>query len=338
MHYYWYQKGGFQIPSDGFQDNRAWKSKEDWLALVWSTWFVWNTKNKGKPWKEWPDWWLGKVENKEGKYCPNPIEPADINGYAWKLVETVPGFQAQGLAAVQGQGDRVYRTPFVTSSDPQSPYYDYWYPKAFCDMWYFSCARTNYTSIGDWADTEPAYLFDCYIDSEGFPYPQVGANENERCLEEWLTFDSGIVGITPNGGERGLGRPTYQAPSDPDYNPPGAYYLWSAETTAPLFANDALWPQDGGARVSGYLNRPALGSAADIVGRCQWQIPNRMGYFPWEGKKDTEKKSGYEKLKDNEYGKDWCYTLEIGREIGTLGKIDPTEDVMLGLFDPHPGE
>jgi hypothetical protein len=202
-------------------------------------------------------------------------------------------------------------------------------------MWFFSCSRTNYTSIGGWEDTEPAYLFDCYLDRGGIEYPQVGSNANPRCLEEWLAFDSGIVGITPNGGERGLGKPAFQAPSDPDYNPPGAYYLWNAETTALPFENAALWPEEGGARISGYLNRPALGSAADLVGRCQWQQPNRQWYFPWDGKPQPPSEN---KLKDNEYGKDWCYTLEIEREIGTVAKNDPTQDVLLGLFDPHPGE
>ena len=303
MHYYWYQKGGFPIPSDGFQDNRAWASHEDWLALVWSTWFLRSTVN------------------------PNII-PDPTEDYDWELVETVPGFQQNGIEVCKGPGDKVYRTPVPNRAN--APYNQKGYPGPYCDMWYFSCARTNYTSVGNWTDTEPAYLFDCYIDSDGFPFPQVGANENERCMEEWLTFDTGIVGIAVNGGERGLGRPTYQAPSDPDYNPPGAYYLWSAETTAPLFSNDAPWP-NGGARVSGYLNRPALGSASDVVGRCQWQQPGRMFYVPWE---DTNGQD----LKENEYGKDWHYTVEIGREIGTLGKLDPTEDVMLGLFDPHPGE
>ena len=108
--------------------------------------------------------------------------------------------------------------------------------------------------------------------------------------------------------------------------------MGSSDQTLIAFENAALWPPDGGARISGYINRPALGSAADVVCRGQWQQPNRMLYLPWEG---TEKEP---KLKENEYGKDWNYTLEIGREIGTLAKIDPTEDVLLGLFDPHPGE
>jgi hypothetical protein len=35
--YYWYQKGGKEIPVDGFKDGRVWASHEDWLALAWST-------------------------------------------------------------------------------------------------------------------------------------------------------------------------------------------------------------------------------------------------------------------------------------------------------------
>jgi hypothetical protein len=154
-------------------------------------------------------------------------------------------------------------------------------------------------------------------------------------MEEWLTFDSGIVGIINNGGYRGS--PASQAPSDPVFNPPGAYYIWGTEETAPHFSLTAPWPKEGGARIAGYFHRPALGGAADIVGRAQWQQPNREGYFPWEGDRDPEKMSGWERLKDNYYGEDWHYTLEIMRDIGTITKIDPEEDVLLGLFDPHPG-
>jgi len=78
---------------------------------------------------------------------------------------------------------------------------------------------------------------------------------------------------------------------------------------------------------------------ADIVCRCQWQLPDpetrvpnrREWYEPWE-------RNQGESMKENYYGKDFCYTLEVTRNIGTLGKIDPTEDVLLGIFDPHPGE
>jgi hypothetical protein len=304
MHYYWYQKGGFEIPSDGFQDNRSWKSREDWLALVWSTWFVRNTTDPKK--------------------IPDPTKE-----YDWELVETVPGFQQKGIEVCKGTGDVVYRTPAVNTQN--APYNQVGYPGPYCDMWYFSASRTNYTSVGGWTDTEAAYLFDCFIDKDGFNYPQVGSNDNPLCLQEWLKFDSGIIGATWNGGERGLGVPGYQAPNDPQENPPGAYYLWSSEQTIEAFSNAAPWPKEGGARVAGYLNRPALGSAADVICRCTWEQPNRMFYVPWEGKKG-------ERLKKNEYAKDWNYTLEMMREIGTLGKNDPTQDVLLGIFNPHPGE
>ncbi len=42
-----------------------------------------------------------------------------------------------------------------------------------------------------------------------------------------------------------------------------------------------------------------------------------------------------EKDKNNLYEKDWHYMLEMMREIGTISKIDPQEDVFLGLFDPR---
>jgi hypothetical protein len=119
-------------------------------------------------------------------------------------------------------------------------------------------------------------------------------------------------------------------PSDPVFNPPGAYYMWSSEELAPPFSLPAPWPKEGGARIPGYMHRPALGGVAGIVGRAQWQQPNREYYEPWEGENG-------ERLKKNYYGKDWYYTLEIMRDIGTITKIDPEEDVLLGLFDPHPG-
>ncbi len=324
MHYYWYQMGGKEIPGDGFGDGRAWESHEDWLALVWSTWFLWNKDNKGKDWRR--------------AQSPEPVSPADpATNYNWALVETVPGFQAKGIEAVKGSGEIVYKTPFVDNrTRPLStPYGDKFYPGAFCDMWFFSASRTNYTAAGSWIDTDAAYLFDCFIDKDGFNYPPVGSNENDESLDEWLTFDSGIVGIITNGAYRG--KPTYMAISDPVFNPPGAYYMWNSEETWTLFSLPSPWPKEGGARIPGYLHRPALGGAADIVGRAQWQQPNREGYYPWEGKRDRDKMSGWQRLKDNYYGKDWHYTLEIMREIGTVTKINAEEDVLLGLFDPHPG-
>jgi hypothetical protein len=271
---------------------------------------------------------------------PNKI-PDPTKEYNWELVETVPGFQQLGIDACKGTADLVYRTPAVNTGS--APYNQKGYPGPYCDLWFFSASRTNYTSAGDWLDTEPAYIFDCFIDRGGFEYPPVGSNTNPDSLKEWLTLDSGIVGVGINGHDTGRGLPISQAPNDPDYNSkgkgPGAYYLWGTEQTAPYFENGALWPKEGGARIAGWLHRPALGSTADIVCRCQWQQPNRFEYYPWEGKRTTEDpQKQAEKLKKNWYGKDWHYTLEMMREIGTLGKIDPTEDALLGLFDPHPDE
>ncbi len=312
MEYYWYQMGGFPIPGDGFKDHRTWASREDWLALVWSTWFLHNTTN------------------------PNKI-PDPATEYDWELVETVPGFQQKGIEVCKGGGDIVYRTPNVNKNNP--PYNQKGYPGAFCDMWFFSASRTNYTAAGSWLDTEAAYLFDCHIDRAGFTYPPFEHVVNPTAtppVPEWLPFDSGIVGYLPNGGDTST--PPYMAPSDPVYNPPGAYYLWNTRETAPIFSVTAPWPEEGGARIPGYLHRPALGGAADIICRCQWQQPNREAYNPWEGDRTTEDpQKQAERLKKNYYGKDWNYTLEIMRDIGTITKIDPEEDVLLGLFDPHPG-
>jgi hypothetical protein len=313
MEYYWYQMGGFPIPGDGFKNNRTWASHEDWLALVWSTWFLWNTNDKGKP--------------------KNLHSPANPDGYDWLLVETVPDFQTKGINLLKGSGEIVYRTPPVTSSDANSPYFDAYYPGPVCDFWYFSASRTNYTAAGSWLDTEAAYLFDCHINKDGFKYPPVGQVVNPTGtppVPEWLPFDSGIAGYESNGGQASA--PPFMAPSDPVYNPPGAYYIWKGDETSPPFSVTAPWPAEGGARITGYRHRAALGGAADIICRCQWQQPNRMWYDPWEGENGERYKE-----KPNYYGKDWNYTLEIMRDIGTITKIDPEEDVLLGLFDPHPG-
>jgi len=77
----------------------------------------------------------------------------------------------------------------------------------------------------------------------------------------------------------------------------------------------------GEGRTPGYLHRPPYGSAADVICRCTWEQPGRAYYGPWEST-----------LKENEYGKDWCYTLEIERAIGSVEKIDVTEDVLLGIY------
>jgi hypothetical protein len=339
MHYYWLQEGGKEPTAEGFLNNRVYESQDDWLALVFSTWFIWNKDNKGKPWKKDPGYWLG-LEKRNGEFCPNPIEQPDFDGYQWEILETVPGFQQRGLDAIRGAGEIVYNTRPNSSNDPNSPYYDYWYdtgtyrgyraagPGPICDMWYFSASRNNYTAAGSWNDSEAAFVFDCHIGTDGFGYPQIGSLQNSDSLDEWLPFDDGIIGIQPNGGHASV--PSYMAPNDPEHNPPGAYYIWSTELTAPPFSYQAPFPEAGGARISGWLHRPALGSVSDIVGRFSWQQPNREYYQPWEG-------ANGERLKDNEYGKDWNYCLEVTRDIGTLPKVDPAEDVLLGIFASHPG-
>ncbi|MEE9457550.1 MAG: hypothetical protein V3W11_10425 [bacterium] len=303
MHYYWYQMGGFSIPADGFKDGRAWASHEDWLALAWSTWFLRNTKNKGV---------RDKAEH----------TPAKVGSYDWVLVETVPGFHSEGIKLLKGGGDVVYRTPEVYTDDPNSPYYDKYYPGAYCDFWYFSATRTNYNGRG-WEGS--AWLFDCHVDSKGIKKPPVGSNNNPKSLDEVLTFDAGVLGSEANGGVTGY--PAFHSTEGPVFNPPGPTYLWKP-TAVPF--TPAPWPSEGGARIPGYLYKPPYGSVADVICRCRWQFPDQEYYEPWEGHNG-------ERLKENYYGKDWHYTLEITREIGTVTKIDPEEDVLLGLFDPHPG-
>ena len=126
--YYWLQTGGGES-ADDLTFERVWASHEDWLALAWSTWFLRNTQNKGI---------RDKAEH----------TPANVGSYDWVLVETVPGFQARGIELLKAGGDVVYRAPKVYTDDPGSPYYDKYYPGAFCDFWYFSATRTNYNGRG----------------------------------------------------------------------------------------------------------------------------------------------------------------------------------------------
>jgi len=131
--------------------------------------------------------------------------------------------------------------------------------------------------------------------------------------------------------------------ADPSNNPPGATYLWNAELTAPQFSGSANWPAGGGAAVAGYLHRPALGSAADVFGRCSWWDPTEINYEPWDGAPESGSSASdpdhyFPNRPKNEIKKQWNYTVEIEREIGTLAKNNPEEDCMLGIFTPHPGE
>jgi len=316
MGYHWQNRPGFDPPADGFNSNHDFNSREDWLALVWSTWWAYNTNNKGKD----------KAAHKT----------ADMTGYAWKFVETVPGFQQQGLTVCKGAGDIMYKTPAVSTSDKNSPYYDKFYPGPYCDMWFFGMTRSNYTSLGGWEQGEASYMFDTFFTTAGFNKPEVASNTNGHSLDENLNFDSGVGGYTTNGSV--FAYPANQAPDDPGYNPPGAPYIWNTELTAPPFSL-TLPGWSTSARISAYKNRPALGSCADLLARASWSDPTDnadnnvlqpkgIHYFPWDTPTPVP----------NEYAKDWCYTLEIEREIGTWAKTDPTEDVLLGIFNSHPGE
>ncbi len=328
MQYHWHNAPGFDNGT-GFESGRDWQSHEDWLALVWSTWWAYNTDNKGK--------------DKSGH------RQADLTDKAghWTFVETVPGFQQNGVGICTGSGNTAYKTPHVATNDRNSPYYDKFYPGPACDLWFWSASRTNYTATGKWYDDDAAFLFDCYFSEGGFPKPPVGSNGNDNSLVENFIFDDGISGYYPNPTgppPQGVkGTPGNMAPDDPASNPPGAPYIWGSDLTAPAFAGYLPGWQDN-ARIAGYLHRTALGSAGDVVGRGTWKEPdNIIQYdsrvpnpnpppqfleYPWY---DTAGGA-------NEYAQTWNYTVEMEREIGSYDKTDPTQDTLLGLFAPHPGE
>ncbi|UCH78575.1 MAG: hypothetical protein JSU81_01095 [Candidatus Coatesbacteria bacterium] len=293
MQYYW-----LQTPGGGGQGqwDRILESQEDWLALAFSTWFLRNTNNRGKA-------------NKDDH------RPADLNTSDWVFVETVPGFQERGIATCLGRGETAYKTPDVHTNDADSPYYDKYYPGPYLDLWFASASRTNYCGQGQ---EGAAWAFDCNVDDGGFAKPPLPSLNNPRSLEEHFTFDGGVVGYEPNGDVAGL--PAYVDENFPEYYPPGPPYLW--KPTAVPYPGGGL----GGIRVPGYLHRPPSGSVADVRCRLTWQQPNREWYEPWEGENG-------ERLKDNGYGKDWHYCLELERELGAAGKVDPTEDVLLGIYE-----
>jgi len=296
MQYYWLQTPGAEAAAGEWY--RTLESQEDWLALAWSTWFLRNTNNRGKV-------------NKEDH------QPADLNTSDWVFVETVPGFQTRGIETCLGGGETAYKTPDVYTNNANSPYYDKFYPGPYLDFWYVSASRTNYCGSG-WEGT--AWAFDCYVDDGGFAKPPVPSLANPRTLEENFTFDGGAVGYEPNGDVAGL--PAYVDENFPDFYPPGPAYLWGP-TAVPYSGSG---PGTGGARVPGYLHRRPTGSAADVRCRLSWQQPNREWYLPWEGENGS-------RMKDNMYGKDWHYCLELEREVGAAGKVEPTEDVLLGIYE-----
>ncbi len=303
MQYHWHNAPGFDNGT-GFESGRDWQSHEDWLALVWSTWWAYNTDNKGKD----------KSKHK----------PADLTDYNWRFVETVPGFQEKGVEICKGSGDVAYRTPGVSANDKNSPYYDKYYPGPYCDLWFFSATRTNYTAAGGWDDAEAAHLFDCYFTTAGFAKPPVGSSGNADSLKENFLFDSGQPGYITNGDVTGY--PQQMAPDDPLFNPPGAPYIWANDLPGG-FDPDNPWAD--GCRIAGYLHREALGSAGDVLCRATWEEPdNIMQYEPWEQTIPGP----------NEYARMWNYTLEVEREIGTYDKVDPKQDVLLGIYAPHPGQ
>lgn len=327
MQYHWYCEPGHDPIADGFLNNRQWNSREDWLALVFSTWIVWNTADKGKP--------RTKIVNEQVVVNHHL---ADLNTSNWKCVETIPGFQTRGLNAIKGSGTTAYKTPVVTSTDMNSPYYWYYYEGAFADFWLMSASRGNYTAAGAWDATEGAYALDCYIDSEGFEIPNSADPPTPESIIDNFTVDEGITGFTTNGGWAAM--PTYQAPADPGDNPPGATYMWSSSEAAPLFNNASAWV--GGAMLPGYLHRPSLGSAGDIRCRFSWWDKDESNYQPYDGDNGgytgTDPALKFPSRPHNLIAKEGYYTLEVEREIGTLDKNKPTEDVLLGIFTPHPGE
>lgn len=360
LHYHWYCAPGFTPVSDGFNNNRQWNSREDWLGLVFSTWHVYNKNNGKKFWstkRRLPD---GRYVDAEGHWeelnwqyhwnhwadhDPNwdgweAIQPADTNTNDWQLIESIPGFQTGGLNALikAGEATKVYQTRANSNFSYAwtQPYGDFLYNGPYADFWFMSASRANYTAAGAWDATEGAYALDCYINTAGFNIPNSVNPPNVLSLEDTLTVDDGITGYIPNGGF--VLYPGYQAPADPGDNPPGATYMWNASGAAEGFNAVATWKEK--AVISGYLHRPSLGSAGDIRCRFSWWDKDEPNYEPYDGKPGTgtDPNIKFPNRPHNLIAKEGYYTLEVEREIGTLSKNKPTEDVLLGIFNPHPGE
>jgi len=360
LQYHWYCEPGHDPISDGFTNNRQWNSREDWLGLVFSTWFLYNKKNAGKFLN--PN--TGKMEDKTwkiregGVWKERPanwpgwdfITPADLTGSDWELVETVPGFQTRGLNAIKGSGTTPYKTSTIDNMSPShpwnTPFGDYYFNGSYADFWFCSASRCNYTAGGGWDATEGAYMFDLRIDDNPahFTIPNSGETPSALTVAETFNWDAGISGYTLLGGWAGV--PTRQAPADPESNPPGATYIWGTTEGAPLFNAVTQW--NPSSILPGYMHRPALGSAADIRGRFSWWDPTEYNYEPYDWPPATpgpgdppDPQNPWNKFPHrpkNLIQEKWHYTLEIEREIGSLSKNKDTEDVLLGIFDPHPGE
>ena len=272
----------------------AWDHNEDWVSFMWDTWH-----------RDYP-----------GGYNTNPSSPAygePLDPNNWVFVEQAEGFQSNGCAVT------------CHSDDPDHPHVvrntDYNYNKegghggpeeGYVDMWIWSGTRSNYTSLeGEWLSglNDPATPFDCFLDNTGMnwgPIDQKMSYDDGSWLM-WYQSDSGLYGFLGNGTFR---HGTEQSPQFMSEYDPGdnQAYFWFSDFIFGFQKEFAVDAWEAGDKISGYVNRGSLGSAADISARGSYSTA------------------------------DGEWTLELERNIGNYDNINNIEDCLIGIYEAHPGE
>ncbi|MCP4230742.1 MAG: hypothetical protein GY771_11445 [bacterium] len=323
--------GGFRHDHRDDQYNGiSWAHNEDWVSFMFNTWH-----------KDYPDgyhgdnshrakWDQGPNHDQPNEHALYYGEPIDPTSYAF--VEQAQGYQTNGCNITCHETDptnphKMVNNGYNYNHEPpeDGPTKDNWetyYPYndepdyGYTDMWFWSGTRTNYTSTGaDWLSgtNDPAYLFDCYLDSTGMDWGPIDQKveydpPNGGDILMWYQVDEGLAG-TESSANWQYGtelNPAYMSEDDPGAN---QAYFWKAESDLfqfrTTFAFDEWEAED---KIGGYLHKSPLGSAADVGSRGSYDMTTG----------------------------EW--TLEIGRSIGTYDKIDKTQDCLIGTFEAHSGQ
>jgi len=246
---------------------------QDWVSLMWSTW----------------QWHLDADGNKDD------------------LAELTTDFQNSGCDSTCHESARPYHLN-GTMEDPFNPGTTI---SQMCDFWFWGSSISNYGGPVASADTTPypAWLVDGYVDdisgiigdyndpdavdADGLKYAY---DKKYFCFQN----DKGTPGYQHNTKKVTTVYPAewvdLNQPTDLHLYYP---YLWLsvAETTGFV----SSWDWDLGDKVSGYINRAALGAAAQVFGLATYDTATQT------------------------------WTLEINRPLDT-GDVN---DCILSIYDPH---